>query len=81
LKNEVAVGRNLEVALEAVAFAEEFAAGGESGTLWIAHFEMKFAAEALSARRGSRGEAEEASQKGEARERDLRPFSVHCKKV
>jgi hypothetical protein len=77
----MAVRGNLKPALKAVGFAEEFATGGEGGAFWIAHFEMKFAAEALSARRGSRGEAEEASQKGEAREKDLRPFSVHCKKV
>jgi len=44
------VARLLEsgTALEAVAFAEEFAAGGESGAFWIVHFEMKFAAETLA---------------------------------
>ena len=80
LKNEVAVGRNLEAALEVVAFTEEFAAGGESGAFWIAHFEVEFAAEALSARRGSRDAAESARQQAEAIEKDLGPFGVHCKK-
>jgi len=79
LKNKVAVGWNLEAALEAVAFAEEFAAGGESGAFWIVHFEMKFAAETLGARRGPRGETEEASQQVEARDTDWGPSSVHCK--
>jgi len=39
----------LETALEAVAFAEEFAFGGEAGTLRIADFEVEFSAEALGA--------------------------------
>ena len=79
LKNKVAVGWNLEAALEAVAFAEEFAAGGESGAFWIVDFEMKFAAETLGARRGPRGETEKASQQVEARDTDWGPSSVHCK--
>lgn len=78
-KNEAAVGWNLEAALEGVAVAEEFAAGGESGAFWIVHFEMEFAAETLGARRGPRGETEEASQQVEARDTDWGPSSVHCK--
>ena len=77
LKNDVAVGGNLEAALKTVAFAEKFAASGESGALRIADFEMEFAAEALGACGDSRGQAEEAGQQGEA---DLRPLSVHCNK-
>ena len=79
LKNEVAVGWNLEAAPEAVAFAEEFAAGGESGAFWIVHFEMEFAAEALGTRRDSRCEAEYARQQAEARETDWGRSSVHRK--
>jgi hypothetical protein len=74
----VAVGRNLEVALEAIAFAEKFAAGSKSGAFRIAHFEMEFAAEALGARGGCRGETESAREQADARETDSAPFSVHC---
>ena len=81
MENVVAVCRNLEAALEAVAFAEEFATGGEAGAFRIADFKMEFAAQALRARRASRGEAEKAGQEGEAIDKDLGPFTVHCKKA
>jgi hypothetical protein len=66
LKNEVAVGRNLETALEVVSCAEEFAFGGEAGTFRIADFEMEFTAEALGARGHRRDKAEERGQGSEA---------------
>jgi hypothetical protein len=78
LKNEVAVGGNLEAALEAVAFAEEFAAGGEAGPLGIADFEMNFATEALGVRGEAGGEKEETCQHRQAREKSLEATSDHC---
>src|SRR6266702_6852028 len=77
LQNEVSVGGNLEFALEAVALAEKFAAGGKRGTFGIADFEVEFATKALRARGDRRGEAEEASQGKEA---DLLRFCVHFQK-
>ena len=74
LKNEAAVGRNLKTALEMVAFAEKFAPGGERRALWIANFEMNFAAQPLGVSRGCPSEAEEANQQRDA---ELEPFSVH----
>ena len=71
LKNDVAVRGNLKTALEAVAFAEEFATGSEGRAFWIAELEMEFTAEALGARGDSGGEAEETGQQAEAGETDL----------
>jgi hypothetical protein len=77
LKDEAAVGGNLKTALEAVAFAEQFALGRECRALWIADFKMKFATQPLGVRRDSRCEAEDAGKKRDA---ELEPFSVHCEK-
>ena len=72
------VGGDLEFALEAVAFAEEFATRRQRGAFWIADFEMEFAAEALGARGDSGSEEEQACQQGQAGEKNLDTFSVHC---
>jgi hypothetical protein len=45
------------------------------------HFEVHFTAQSLRIGRSSRGEREEARHQAEAREKDLRPFSVHCEKI
>jgi hypothetical protein len=62
LKNDTAVGGDLEFTLEADTFAEEFASGGDRRAFRIADFEMEFAAEALCARGDSYGEVEEAGE-------------------
>jgi hypothetical protein len=61
----MAVRGDLEFALEAIAFAEKFAAGSEGGTFGIADFEVEFAAKALGAHGDRGGEAEEAGQERE----------------
>jgi len=75
LKDEVAVGGNLEAALETVAFTEKFTASSEACAFWIAYFDMKLTAETLGARGDSGGEEEQACQQTDA---DMGPFSVHC---
>ena len=79
LKHVMSIVGNFKRALEAVAFAEEFAAGSDGCALGIMDVQMQLAAEALRTYRRAQCQAEEAEQQGQPIEPVARSGQRHCK--
>ena len=79
LQDVMPVIGNLECALEAVSFAEKFAASGERGALGIADVEMKLAAQTLGTDHGRSGTKERGCEQRKEMAKAIKRMRHHLR--